>query len=188
MDKKIAIGVPTNRGLRTKTAQSLLALVAHGGYEFYFVFATEGYTVAENRNYIAVQALNTECDYLLFVDDDMVFPPETLDCLMAHGKRIIGVASNSRILPLKHTVELPEGMTELPTALFQTKAVGCGVMLVDMAVFTEIERPWFGFKTFPTGQIARGEDAWFCDLAGDKEIEIWCDPTISIGHIGEYTY
>ena len=185
---KIAIGIPTNRGLKAKTAQSLLELTAHGGHEFCFVFATEGYTVAENRNYIAVQALNQGCDWLLFVDDDMVFPPDTLGCLLAHGKRIIGVASNSRILPLKHTVELPDGIAELPNELFQTKAVGCGVMLVDMAVFKEIERPWFGFKTFPTGQIARGEDAWFCDLAREKGIEIWCDPTIKIGHIGDFIF
>lgn len=184
---KICIGVPTNRGLKAKTAQSLLETVARGGYEFGFVFATEGYTVAENRNYIATKALNAGCDYLFFVDDDMVFPSDTLERLLGHRKRIIGVASNSRMLPLKHTVELMEG-TELPIRLFRAKAVGCGMMLVDMGVFQELERPWFGFKTFQTGQIARGEDAWFCDLAREKGIEIWCDPTIKVGHIGDYIF
>ena len=185
---KICIGVPTNRSVKAKTAQSLLELVARGGHEFCFVFATEGYTVAENRNYIVVQALNAKCDWLLFVDDDMTFPPDTLERLLAHGKRIIGVASHSRLLPVKYTVELLEGSAELPNELFEARAVGCGVMLVDTSIFRELNRPWFGFKTFDTGQIARGEDAWFCDLARDNGYKVWCDPTIPIGHIGDYSY
>jgi len=51
---KITIGIPTNRGLRPKMAQSLLDLVALGGYNFHIVIAEEGYTIAENRKLLTI--------------------------------------------------------------------------------------------------------------------------------------
>src|SRR3990167_7699081 len=102
MDKKIALGLPTNRGFKPKTVLSLLNIEKVG--ELYPIIATEGYTISENRNYIVAQAIKAKCDYLLFVDDDMIFPPDTLKRLLAHGKDIIGVLSNSRKLQLQPTV------------------------------------------------------------------------------------
>src|SRR3989337_1394961 len=93
---KITIGIPTNRGLRPKMAQSLLDLVALGGYNFHIVIAEEGYTIAENRNYLATKAFNNNSDYLLMADDDMIFPPDTLDKLIANNKYICGVAYHPR--------------------------------------------------------------------------------------------
>jgi hypothetical protein len=33
-----------------------------------------------------------------------------------------------------------------------------------------------------------GEDVNFCKRANEMGLEVWCDPTIRIGHIGEYLY
>ena len=81
---KITLAVPSNRGINAQTMQCLLELVAHGGYDFHILVASEGYTIAENRNYIAVQAVNNESDYVLMVDDDMTFEPTILDDLIAN--------------------------------------------------------------------------------------------------------
>lgn len=192
---KILIGIPCNRTIKPKTLKSIVDMVSVSDHEFVTVVATEGYTTAENRNYLAVQALREKSDYLLMVDDDMVFPPETLEKLLAHNQMVVGVASNSRMLPLKTTVSQMDEKGEyiesntLPTEPFKAYGVGGGVILIHTDIFKHIDRPWFHFNTDAiTGQILVGEDQWFCDRVKEKGFDIWCDPTITIGHIGDYIY
>src|SRR4030042_4961696 len=94
----ISIAVPTNRGILPQTMQCLLELIDYSKnkYDLNIIVAEEGFTVAENRNYIAVQAINLKSDYLLLIDDDMTFPPDTLEKLLANDKDICGVAYHSR--------------------------------------------------------------------------------------------
>src|SRR3990167_9722643 len=183
--KKITIGIPTNRGLKAKTAKCLLDLVTNYPADYHFVIAEEGYTTAENRNYIASQALKNESQYLLFVDDDMTFPKDTLDKLFQAKEKIVGVLSYSRKLPLQATVWPPES---IKNALFECDQVGGGILLIDMKVFKEIPQPWFAYETYDFGMIKTGEDAYFCQKAKTKGISVWCEPRIKVGHIGEYIF
>ena len=197
MDAKVCIAVVTNRKIQPKTVLSLLELKVN--CEKFFVIATEGYTTAEGRTYCVVQAQRQNCTHILFVDDDMVFPPDTFEKLLATGKEIVGVASNSRVLPLTTTVAVQDengkfiphdkiAFPKLPTELFKCYAVGMGVCLIDMKVFEKIEKPFFHFETHESGKVLVGEDAWFCRQAKKVGYEIWCEPSIKIGHIGNYIF
>lgn len=195
MDTKVAIAVITNRQVQPKTLLSLMELIAHTEYQVHPIIATEGYTIAENRTYCVVQAIKNECTHILFVDDDMTFPLDTLEKLMENGKRIVGVMSYSRKLPLSPTVAFlndeghlgprPEVM---PTEPFKAYHVGAGVLLIDLSVFQEMPQPWFKFDVHDSGKVLRGEDGYFCDKAKEMGIDVWCDPRLPIGHIGNYTY
>lgn|SRR3990167_916474 len=189
---KILLGIPTNRNVKAKTVKCLLDLVVYSRHidrypvcDFEIVIAEEGYTIAENRNYIASQAIKKECDYVLMVDDDMTFPKDTLEKLLETKKRIVGVLSYSRMLPLKPTV-VP--VDKISDSLFECKEVGGGVLLIDVKVFNEIPQPWFDVETYPFGMIKVGEDAFFCHKAIDNKISVWCDGSIPIGHIGDYIF
>lgn len=183
---KITIGILSNRGVKLKTVESLMRMVAHSkDLEIEVATASKGYTIAENRSYLAGQALGNGSHYLLMVDDDMVFPPDTLQKMLATGKQIVGVLSYSRKLPLKPTL-VP--MEEIKETLFECKEVGGGVLLIDTTIFNVMPQPWFDFKTFPFGQISQGEDGFFCAKSREMGYTIWCDPTIKIGHIGDFTY
>ena len=98
MSIKITIGIPCNRQFKSKTVESLFGIVTHSKHDFNFVIATEGYTISENRAYIVAQALKNKSDYLLFIDDDMVFDSDTLDRLLSCKKDIVGVVYHSRKL------------------------------------------------------------------------------------------
>lgn len=199
---KITLAIPTNRGVKPKTVGSLLSLVnASKEHDFHVLIAEQGYTTAENRNYCVVQALKNNSDYLLFIDDDMTFPPETLNQLLSHGKDIVGVASNSRVLPksptvglmdkdgnYKHPDKYPSWEMKIPDELFKCFFVGGGVLLIKMSIFSVINKPWFKFESNDDGKIIRGEDGWFCDKARTHGFDVWCDPKIEIGHIGDYIY
>lgn len=186
MNFKIAIGMACNRGIQPKTVTSLLELVAHSQVDF-FVIAEEGYTISENRAYCVAQARQNDCTHLLFIDDDMIFPPDTLEKLLAHSKEIVGTVYNSRRLPLSSTVECFEG-EEIKDKLFKVKAVATGIMLINLKVFDKIDKPYFDMEHHESGWTIMGEDSWFCRQAERKGIEVWCDPTIHISHIGNYLY
>jgi len=192
---KIAIATPTNRGFKPQTVLSLLNMVAsHTDVAFHFVCATEGFTIAENRHYCVAKAQKEECSHILFIDDDMTFPKDTLTRLREHEKAVVGVLSYSRKLPLTPTVAAlgkegePRLLEGTPEELFTCYSVGFGVILIDMKVFEKLPRPFFKFEVTNIGKVYIGEDEYFCNQARLNGINIYCDPTLSIGHVGDYTY
>ncbi len=193
---KITLAVPTNRRVNPETAQCLLELVAQGGYDFHIVIAEEGYTVAENRNYITFKALNNESEYLMMVDDDMTFEPDTLKKLLAVEKDIVGVAYHPRTdsgkitkyLDEIHAVVLEETDDPKYKKPFKCHATGTGIILIKCEIFKQIPRPWFMFEYYDTGQCSKGEDWYFCEKAKEHGFETWTEPRIKVGHLGEIIY
>lgn len=205
MNTKITIAVPSNRGIRPKTAECIMRLIAHGGYDFHCIAPSEGYTIAENRNYIAYQAINNKSDYLLMIDDDMIFNEDLLDCLMENEKDICGVAYHSRgstdkikIVPsgIMSIVETDKGKyinleTETDPKYkdtFECYATGTGVILIKTEIFRKIPTPWFEFTYFENGKCKEGEDWNFCFKAKEAGYKIYCDPKPEIGHLGEQVF
>jgi len=199
---KITLAICSNRKIYPKTVQCLLDMVAHSKeIDFHILVAERGYTIGENRNYCAIQAQRNGSDYLLFIDDDMTFLPNTLEELLSHKKDVVGVNSYSRCLPPSSTVGLmdkdgnymhPDKHTDyemkIPSRLFKAYFVGTGIMLIKMEVFNKIEKPYFEFIVDKNGQVLHGEDGSFCNKVKQAGMDIWCDPEIECGHLGEYEY
>jgi hypothetical protein len=194
MNIKVAIAVVSNRTVKAETTAALLEMITFTEHEIFPIVATEGYTIAENRTYCVVKAINEGCTHILFIDDDMTFPKDVIEQLFSNDVQIVGVASNSRKLPLQTTVAFlnPEGglgePREMPGEPFKCFSVGMGVALIDLNVFKKLDGEWFKFETAANGKIVNGEDGWFCDRARQKGIDIWCDPRVKIGHLGDYLY
>ena len=160
MNTKILIASLTNRGFKAETVKSLLDL--NCPHEKEVLIATQGYHIAENRNYIASYGVNREFDYIFTVDDDMIFPPDTLEKLLAHRKSIVGVAYHPRFEIDKDTHK-PLDKTHIMTLkdegakeLFECEAVGTGVMLINTMILNEIARPWFKITNHETGYTTQG--------------------------------
>lgn len=193
---KICLGLLSNRGFKGKTVLSLLSLIHFSKeYDFHFAFIDSGYTIAENRNYLAVQAVKNECDYLLMTDDDMIFPPQTLEILLSRKKEIIGMPYNVKILPKEGSNERARNnVTYLPDdtqegEVIEVLAIGAGVILISIDVFKKMNQPFFGFDSYENGMTKVGEDSWFCYKAADLGYKIWCERTLTgLGHIGDFIY
>src|SRR3990167_9012608 len=197
MSIKITIGIPTNRqGMRPKMVQCLSDLIKHGGYDFDILIAENGYTIAENRNYIAAKAVNNKSDYLLMIDDDMIFPPDLLDTLIADQKDVVGVAYHPRsetgeiikYLDETHIVKLEQTNDPKYKKTFECHATGTGIILIKCSVFLKTPRPWFAFEYLETGQCKLGEDWYFCREIKKVGYKVWTNPTIKVGHLGEKIY
>jgi GT2 family glycosyltransferase len=188
---KIALAVPCGGSVKMETVISIIETVRNSGYRTGAVI-TKGSIKIENRRKLVLEVKKTDFTHIFFLDSDMQLEPGTLGRLLKHQKQIIGITANAKRLPLESVVKLlgEDGNMvggELPKELFQCYAVGTGCMLIDMEVFNIIDKPWFQFDYNSDGSII-GEDVWFCNQAKKKGIEIWCDPTIKIGHVGDYVY
>lgn len=181
---KIAIGLPTNRLIKPKTAGSILRMIVKCKHDYEIIVSTRGFNTSENRNYIAAQAVNRGCSHLFFIDDDMIIEEDTLDKLLAHDKDIIG-----GIYMTKYEVQEPvvEYLDE-KEGVFLVKAIGTGCMLIKTDVFRKLPQPWFKYEWNQNGSIKRSHDWIFCEDARNTGLEVWADSTIEVKHIGKKVY
>lgn len=185
--------------IQPQTLLALLNLTKTTKYEMDFMLADKGYTIAENRNYLAIQAIKGKYSHLFTVDDDMILPDDTINRLVACDKDFVGVLANSRTLPQVPMVT-PFGMMELslkdrmlgdiplPKELFECEAIGGSVQLIKTSVFQKLEMPWYDNEKELSGKNKMGEDYWFCRQCIKAGVQIWCDPTLKIGHVGTFIY
>jgi len=197
---KVVLGLPhqTER-VHARFMDSLMSLVAHSlnqGIEISRI-ATYRDNITFARNKIASKALReTKADYLFFMDDDMVFQPDTLTRLLGTGKQIVGGLTFIRTEPhepsfFQHNVKtesyIPIYMWK-PNELVECDALGMAATLIDMKVFEKMKGYVQEHKDiwgFFDNVGFRGEDISFCQKAREMDFEIFCDTSALVGHIGE---
>lgn len=180
----------------------LLGLNNSTGYDT-LVVDQPGPAIDVNRNVICYVALKEGASHIMFVDTDMKFGKDTLEKMLALDKPVVGVASRKKKFPLEYTMEIdiPTGWRqmrndELPERPFSKIdghpiLVGTGIMLIDLEKIKDVPKPWFKLDSYwndgePPGYT--GEDIYFCRKVWKAGLEVWCDPTIPIKHIGDFEY
>jgi hypothetical protein len=161
-------------GLCTKTRAADLMLATRQGQD-----------PAAGRNEAAKMCLEHGADWLLFIDQDMTFPPEALDRLLAHDVDIVGIDYRKRSPPYAK-IGVPEpGEEEKTTGLAKYVMWGLGLVLVRRRAFFQIPRPWFAREYNPSGYMT--EDHWFCERARAIGLTVWCDLdlTAQCCHVGQ---
>ena len=110
------------------------------------------------------------CDYMLFLNSDMVFPRTTLHRLLVHRKDIVGAIYAKRVPPY---ALLGTALEAKPTCdehgLTEMKRVPTGCLLIRMAVFEALSKPYFRFLNDETSGEIVGEDYVFCDRAREAK-------------------
>jgi hypothetical protein len=182
------LGLLSNRGFKNQTVMSLLHMVNNSReIEWFPVMSPTCYSISEHRNWLAAQSVKRECDYLMMVDDDMVFPPETASVLLSRNKDIISVPYHTKKFPKCLNVLVLEPTDNAEEKFVEVSAVGTGIILIKTSVFQTVSQPWFDIDKEPNGFTTMGEDFWFCRKARENGIKIWSEP-LEIGHLGDYLY
>ncbi len=201
MKPKVTIGMCTGGTVRAETFVSTMGSViqmAQEGYPVGLLVQIGGY-VDVNRNKIAEECLKNGTTHLMFIDADMSFPADGIERLLKHNKDIVGGNYNVRLDPTSDvlsgpTVKMlvdgkPVSLTKdgLPDDLFKCYAIATGFMLINTRVFDKLDFPYFEAYQDKTGKHYT-EDIDFCKKVNEAGLEVWCDPTIKIGHLGTYAY
>jgi len=160
------------------------------------VFDVEGMLIEDARNAITEEALAVHgITHLMWIDDDMTFPPHGLNRLLAHDKPIVGGLCHSRHLPYHPILgrKLPEWCQRKspfgfvyhypPDDLFEVDATGGAFLLVKREVFDAITEKYG--EEWWTKEGGLSEDFSFCTRAKACGYPIHVDTGLKIGHIGK---
>ena len=193
--RKILIAVPCMDTVSARFAQSLATLrkVDHCVVSFLM-----GSLIYDSRNQLAGYALEMEADFILWLDSDMIFAPDTLERMIKtldeHPEiDILSGLYFRRAYPFTPVLfkKLDEGedgnivfedYNDYPDELFELEGVGFGCVLMRTdCLFQMLDEDGVGRWFTPLG--GAGEDCAFCIRARRAGYRIFVDPSVELGHM-----
>lgn len=195
-EKKILIAVPCMDMVSARFAQSLATLKKVGKCTVSFLM---GSLIYDSRNRLAAMAVQMEADYILWLDSDMTFVPDTLERMM----KVLDENQNIEILSglyfrrahpftpvLFSKLEVDENgnlefadYNDIPDEPFEIAGCGFGCVLMRTECLLNIAAKEHGGVWFSPIANA-GEDCAFCIRARREGYKIYCDPSVELGHMG----
>jgi GT2 family glycosyltransferase len=154
----------------------------------FILFNPDRMSIDRARNSAAELALEQEADYLLFLDDDVIIPMDSLGKLIEADADIVAGDVCIRGYPFDHMLfywtKNKEGLkaysklpSNVPNNLLDVGAVGFSLCLIKTSLIQKLSKPYF-----ITG-VNNTEDIYFC-LKAHQEV-----PKVSIkGHLGLVCY
>ena len=191
------IACPCMDTMPTPTVASLITMKRVGAFRHSFLCNS---LVYDARNMLAAEAIATKADRILWIDSDMMFPSDMMECMAAdldNGLDFVSALFFRRKLPtspcIYKKVDILDGKgvsrayIDYPRdKLFSIEGSGFGAVMMTRKllkdVFDKYERP---FDPMP-GVL--GEDLAFCWRARQCGYDLYCDASIKIGHVGTLIY
>ena len=146
------------------------------------------------RNEIVRKAILYGAEYLMFLDDDMVFPENTLIRLLGHNKDYVSALAYQRIVPFDPCIYTTRGANggilsdyRLKQGLIEVDATGLACCLIKMSVIKRVIRQ-VSMKNKNSSGLFRftrfGEDFNFCSDLKKIGIKLYADTDLIIDHLG----
>lgn len=196
---KTLVAIPCGDMCPTGFLRSLVGMEKPGDVQVTFA---QGSLVYDARNQLAAIAVDGGFDRVLWLDSDMEFPADTMQRLGAdldEGRDMVSGLCFSRRYPIRpcaysatyfseeNGVQIPHAdiIEDWPAEPFKVAAVGFGVCMTTTDLLKRVKEK-FGLPFSPA--YGFGEDLSFCQRAVLLGTEIWVDPRIDIGHIGQALY
>lgn len=178
MKLKILIGINTltqvEQSIYANHLQFFYRLGRKYGDKIDFIINTpRRQSIDRMRNVSAKIAVEHNCDYLMFIDDDVHIPTDTLDKLLEADRDIIAGwtiirgypfdnmffkykdGDTTKLIPYNEPFNL-EDFEEGNKGLLKVAAVGFSCVLIKVSLLKEIETPYFVTGPYNT------EDIYFC--------------------------
>ena len=143
------------------------------------------------RNVLTRKLLDDGCDYILYVDDDMMFDSRSVELMLEANKALVCGLMFRKVFPFSPTIMKINDRVNVRDVgfygdypsyqLFEIGACGFAFTLVDRIVLQDLEfeqDKWFKFDGFTS------EDFDFCFRAREKGHRVWCDSRVKTRHIG----
>ncbi len=190
---KVDIGIPTGRSIDSGFVKTIFDRLSEWTNKYAIVISIDTTIPIDlSRNRIVEMAKKQNCDYIFFIDSDVIIEEGQLERLISHNKDIVTGIYNMKVppyyqLPRKHATEGLYTALELDgDQLVEIDGNGMGCALIKMNVFDKIPYPWFEFKYYEKdGKWEQtSEDLTFCQKLQSAGIKIYCDPLVQCAHVG----
>ena len=212
----VYIAMPCYDSVKINTMLSVIKLVqqlARSGIKV-GINTMKSPLIHQARNYLTSVFLTTEYEYLLFIDSDVEFEPESVMRMLVAKKRIVCTPYRVKAEKLdKHiyTVEFkdPKNIPIMPGGLVEIEAGPTGLMLIERMVFERIIKNhpelkikneampnagkshefYYNFFDFGFNDgYATGEDISFCRLARENDFKIYANTESTTSHHGSWAW
>jgi choline kinase len=194
----VSILVPSRDMVHSHFAYSLSQLVktcVENGLSIFTFFDSSTILLNQRENLIEL-AKESNSDYVLWLDSDMVFPSTTILRLLEHDKDIVGCNYMKRTKPIKTVAYTDVNdwdswvKMERKSELVNVDAVGLGCILMKINVFEKLNKPYFEFRFQNDTNDWYGEDYILMEKLKDNGYDIYIDTVLSmdVKHMGLYAY
>ena len=156
-------------------------------------FMTSG-IICQNREILAQRMLQLNSTHLLFLDDDMYFPPDLVNRLLKHDVDCVGVNYRKRTRGTEFVAADLDGnvlpITQDATGLQPVLYTGFGLFLIKRKVLEAIEAPRFEHWWDERNQTYVGEDIAFFNKVRQAGFTVYVDQEASrqVEHIGDFNF
>jgi hypothetical protein len=186
---KVMVGIPIHRPIEFKVFESFLRMTnLRNNIQLEYCMVSNS-LIYDGREYIASEFMKSECEYLMFIDSDMTFHPQSIEFLVRHNKEFVTAKAFKRVKPYQPCfytkVEYNNDQPNLETpiqygeGLLRIEGAGLACALIKRSAFEKIEKPYF----FPYPNI--GEDLTFCLKLKEAGVEMFVDTTLQFGHLAQ---
>lgn len=200
-DIKLYVSVCSGRGWAGAFGYSLAGLTFRLGYDKlggrmkgYALTVARQANIVVSRNDHILEAIKGGFTHFLSLDDDMVFPADVVERLLAHEKPVVAVnyrkKTPERIECVCGDLDGEPLSSDGKSGLEQIGSMGMGVTLIDLEAIKHVPAPYFAVIWNRDKQNYMIEDGVFSQLLKEHGVTLWCDHDLSrdIGHVGEIEY
>lgn len=144
---RVMLSLPSGRTWEARTATAVAGLATYSALHGIQIGIAnlEGSMITKQRNDLVQMAIDQNMDYIMWIDTDMIMPPDALLRLLAHDKQVVGATYNKRVPPYETLGRLkgerPEDLRK--GGLFEAEAMPGGFMLVKTDVYRRIGWPYY---------------------------------------------
>lgn len=206
---RLGILTPSNGMMYSEADTAQKAMLIRTAYWMQKTFGDEGEIklLTTNRAYIPQAraillkaAVESECDWCLWLDDDMIPPPDMVERLYLHtkgGRKVVGGLASRKIVPAEPVAfqYLPgQGLRPMSSCdltedkgLVEVDSTGMANVLIHTSVMAQVNQASNGLPfQFIVGYNA--EDLHFFNIARAIGHKFYIDCTIRVGHQGTKLY
>jgi len=203
MSDGIAVCIPSRGVVDTHFLNSVVCLFNHCNEKVvvdglplvqFDLLINIGSMVFINREALVHRAIEQGSKYILFLDDDMAFPPDAFASLYQRQLPIACVNYPRRSYPINfvaRSLDVKEVLTiEESTGVEEVKFSGLGIALIETEVFKKIPNPWFPMDYVESEKSYQTDDVGFFNKAREYGYKCYVDHDASklIAHCGNNNF
>ena len=156
------------------------------------IFMKASTIIDKARNELVRDALDHKCDYVMFIDSDMILPKGAVENLMEMDVDIASGLYFAKGKPYLPVARIKDGDRHFfledfdYNKIMEVQGVGMGCCLINTKVFKDLKFPYFKLEWRVTEgkQYQIAEDLYFCDNAVEKGYKVHLNTGICCYHHG----
>lgn len=201
---KIILYTPIISAMEPETMQCIMNMIRLSKHDISWRLKIGDGLISRVRNICGQEIVDSDADYLMFIDDDIVWDvnDNPIDRLVEKNKDIVGGVYVTRSMdhhPVIRTLATQESKinkeekivkTEITDELQEVVYIGTGFLLIKRSCLAEVyNKHHYPFMPLEdeTGEYL-SEDYAFCYRARALGFKVYADTSINLGHIGKQIF